>query len=90
MHQATRFKDLLAHGVGRSNGYDNIHAEPFWRRFNAELLDGGSFPNLEESKLEISRHGAYYNAKRRHPALLYLASNHSKICLPSPFQLFPV
>ena len=56
--------------MGRSNGYDNVQAEPFWRRFKAELLDGGHFSDLEESKLEISRHGAYYNAKRRHFAHL--------------------
>jgi transposase InsO family protein len=74
---ATRFEDLLArHGAVQSmsrrvNCYDNAHAESFWSRFKAELLDGGSFPDLAETKLEISHHIAYYNAERRHSALGY-------------------
>jgi putative transposase len=46
----------------RGNCYDNAHAESFWSRFKAELLDGGYFPGLVEAKLEISCHIAYYNA----------------------------
>ena len=46
----------------RGNGYDNAHAESFWSRFKAELLDGGHFPGLAEAKLEINHHVAYYNA----------------------------
>ena len=45
------------------NCYDNAHAESFWSRFKAELLDGCSFPKLAEAKLEISHHVAYYNAE---------------------------
>ncbi|MBG8554878.1 DDE-type integrase/transposase/recombinase [Hymenobacter guriensis] len=51
-YTATRFKGLLArHGAHQSmsrcgNCYDSAHAEPFWSRFKAELLDGGSFPGL--------------------------------------------
>ncbi|UOQ64859.1 integrase core domain-containing protein [Hymenobacter volaticus] len=36
----------------RGNSYDNAHAESFWSRFKAELLDGGYFPGLAEAKLE--------------------------------------
>ena len=42
----------------RGNYYGNAHAESFWRRFKARLLDGGSFPRLTETKLEIGRHVA--------------------------------
>ena len=53
----------------RGNCYDNAHAESFWRRLKTELLDGGSFRNLTEARLEISHYLAYYNAERRHSAL---------------------
>ena len=62
----------------RGNCYDNAHAESFWSRFKAELLDGGSFSGLTEAKLEISHHVAYYNAKRRQSALGYHAPTTSK------------
>jgi putative transposase len=81
-YTATRFKDLLArHGAvqrmsRRGNGYDNAHAESFWSRFKAELLDGGSCPGLTEGRLEISHHIAYYNVERRHSSLGYQAPNH--------------
>lgn len=71
-YSATRFKDLLARNGAvqrmsrRGNCYDDAHAESFWSRFKAELLDGGSFPGLAEARLEISHHIAYYNAERRH------------------------
>ncbi len=81
-YTVTRFKGLLArHGAQqrtsrRSSCYDNAlpgttHAESFCSRFKAELLDGGSFPGLEESRLEISHYIAYYNAERRHSTLGY-------------------
>ncbi|WP_156109442.1 IS3 family transposase [Hymenobacter sp. APR13] len=66
-YTATRFKDLVSrYGAvqsmsRRDNCYDNAHAESFWSRFKAELLDGGSFPGLAEARLEISHHIAYYN-----------------------------
>ena len=56
-YAATRFKDLVAkHGAQqsmsrRSDCYDNAHAELFWSRVKAELLDGGSFPGLAEANL---------------------------------------
>jgi putative transposase len=94
-YTATRFQNLVAkHGAQQSmsrrgNCYDNAHAEFFWRRFKAELLDGGSFPGLTEAKLEIIHHIAYYNAERRHSALGYLATNHFEIHLQTTSQLCP-
>jgi putative transposase len=60
----------------RGNCYDNAHAESFWSRLKTELLDGGSFRNLVEARLEISHYLAYYNAVRCHSALGYLAPKH--------------
>ena len=94
-YTATRFKALVAkHGAQQSmsrrgNCYDNAHAESFWSRFKAELLDGGSFPGLAEAKLEISHHIAYYNAERRHPALGYQSPNHFETQLQTTSQLCP-
>jgi transposase InsO family protein len=81
-YSATNFKALVARHEAvqsrsrRGNGYDNAHAESFWSRLKTELLDGGSFRNLSEARLEISHYLAYYNAERRHSALGYLAPNH--------------
>ena len=57
----------------KGNCYDNAHAESFWSRLKTELLDGGSFPDLETARLEISHYVAYYNLVRRHSALGYQA-----------------
>ena len=95
-----RFKALLArYGARQSmsrrgNCYDNAlpgttHAESFWSRFKAELLDGGSFPGLAEAKLEISHHVAYYNAERRHSALGYQPPNHFETHFQTTAQLCP-
>ena len=99
-YTATRFKDLVSkHGAlqsmsRRGNCYDNAlpgttHAESFWSRFKAELLDGGSFPGLAEAKLEISHHVAYYNAERRHSSLGYHSPNHFESQLQTTSQLCP-
>ena len=99
-HTATRFKQLLTrYGAQQSmsrrgNCYDNAlpgttHAESFWSRFKAELLDGGHFTVLAEAKLEISHHIAYYNAERRHSALGYQSSNHFETHLQTTSQLCP-
>lgn len=57
----------------KGNCYDNAHAESFWSRLKTELLDGGSFPDLETARLEISHYVTYYNTVRRHSALDYQA-----------------
>ncbi|WP_175471021.1 IS3 family transposase [Hymenobacter psychrophilus] len=94
-YTATHFKDLIAQQgtlqsmSRRGNCYDNAHAESFWSRFKAELLDGGSFPGLADAKLEISPHIAYYNAERRHSALNYQSPNHFETQLQTMSQLCP-
>ncbi|MCC3155584.1 IS3 family transposase [Hymenobacter sp. BT770] len=94
-YTAARFKQLLTrHGAvqsmsRRGNCYDNAHAESFWSRFKAELLDGGRFPGLAEAKLEISHHIAYYNAERRHSALGYHSPNHFETQLQTTSQFCP-
>ncbi|TGE23860.1 IS3 family transposase [Hymenobacter aquaticus] len=81
-YTATRFRDLLVkHGATQSmsrrgNCYDNAQAESFWSRLKTELLDGGSFPGLEEVRLELAHYMAYYNGERRHSALGYDSPNH--------------
>ena len=74
------------------NCYDNAlpgttHAESFWSRFKAELLDGGSFPGLAEVNLEISHHVVYYNAECRHSAIGYQSPNYFETHFQTTFQL---
>ena len=74
------------------NCYDNAlpgttHAESFWSRFKAELLDGGSFPGLAEVNLEISHHVVYYNAERCHSAIGYQLANHLETHFQTTSQL---
>ena len=94
-YTATRFKDLIAQNGAlqsmsrRGNCCDNAHAESFWSRFKAELLDGGSFPGLAEATLEISHHVAYYNAERLHSALGYYSPNHFETQFKTTSQLCP-
>ena len=94
-YTATRFKQLLTrYGAQQSmsrrgNCYDNAHAESFWSRFKAELLDGGHFTDPAEAKLEISHYIAYYNAERRHSALGYHSPNHFGTHLQTTSQLCP-
>ena len=81
-YTATRFRHLLAgHGAApsrsrRGNCDDNAQAESFWSRLKSELLDGGSFPDVEEARLELAHYIAYYNAERPHAELDYQAPNH--------------
>ena len=92
-YSATTFKTLVArHEVvqsmsRRGNCYDNAHAESFWSRLKTESLDGGSFRNLTEARLEISHYLACYNAERRHSALGYLALNHFETQFQTTSQL---
>ncbi len=91
-YTATRFGELLArHGAEpsmsrRGNCYDNAQAESFWSRLKTELLDGGSFPGLEEARLELSHYIAYYNEERRHSALGYRSPNHFETQLQTTSQ----
>ena len=92
-YSAINFKALVARHEAvqsmsrRGNCYDNAHAESFWSRLKTELLDGGSFCNLTDARLEISHCLAYYNAERRHSALAYLAPNHFETQLQTTSQL---
>ncbi|WP_394368140.1 transposase [Hymenobacter caeli] len=94
-YMATRSKELIArHGAQQSmsrrgNCYDNAHAESFWSRLKAELLDGGSFSELEEAKLEISHHIAYYNAECCHSAIGYRSPNYFETQLQTTSQFCP-
>ena len=95
-YSATNFKLFVARHqavqrrIRRGNCYDNAHAESFWSRLKAELLDGGSFRNLSEARLEISHYLAYYNAERGHSALGYLAPNHFETHFQTMSQLCAV
>ena len=92
-YAATAFKALVARHQAlqrmsrRGNCYDNAHAESFWSRLKTELLDGGSFRNLSEARLEISHYIAYYNNERRHSALDYLAPIHFETQFQTTSQL---
>ena len=94
-YTATRFKDLLTRHEAqqsrsrRGNYYDNAHVESFWSQLKAELLDGGSFSDLAEARLETNHYIAYYNAERCHSALGYLAPNHFESHFQTTSQLCP-
>ena len=94
-YTATRLKQLLTCcGALQSNSrlgncYDNAHAESFWSRFKAELLNGSTFFGLAEARLQISHHVAHNNAERRHSALKYHSPNHFEAYLQTTFQLCP-
>lgn len=94
-YTATAFQDLLArHGAvqsrsRRGNYYDNAHADLFWSRFKTELIDDGSFPNLESVRPEISHYVSYYNAKRRHSALGYVCPQRFESHFQTTSQIYP-
>ena len=94
-YTATRFRELLTqHGATQSmsrrgNCYDNAQAESFWSRLKTELLDGGSFSDLEEARLELSHYIAYYNDERRHSAFSYQAPNRFETQLQTTVQTCP-
>ncbi|MGI4883967.1 MAG: IS3 family transposase [Janthinobacterium lividum] len=92
-YSATNFKALVARHQAvqrmsrRGNCYGNAHAESFWSRLKTELLAGGRFRSLSETRLEISHYLAYYNAERRHSVLGYLAPNHFETHFQTTSQL---
>ena len=56
----------------KDNPYDNAFMESYFRRLKAELLQNGSFLNLEDARTEIFEYiEMYYNNQRRHSALDY-------------------
>jgi putative transposase len=57
---------------GKGNCYDNAQAESFFSRFKAELIEGGTFADLEEASIEIFSYiEGYYNRVRLHSSLGY-------------------
>lgn len=75
-----RFRKLLRDNrlrqsmSGRGNCYDNAQAESLWARLKIELLEGGTFPDLETARSEtFSYIEGYYNRVRRHSSLGYLS-----------------
>ena len=73
----------------RGNCYDNAQAESFYSRLKIALLDGGSFPGLEEARLELVHYIAYYNAERLHSALAYRSPNRFETHLQSTSEKCP-
>lgn len=47
----------------RGNCYDDAPAGSFWSRLKIKLLDGVSFRNPAEARLEISQYLAYHKAE---------------------------
>ena len=74
------FRSLLkASGCRQSmsraeESYDNAYAESLFSRYKAELLEGGTFTDLEEARLETFNYiEGYYNRVRRHSSLGYVS-----------------
>lgn len=56
----------------KDNHYDNAFAESLFSRFKSELLEGGTFIDLEDAKTECFEYiEEYYNRKRLHSSLDY-------------------
>ena len=54
--------------------YDNAFAESLFSRYKAELLEGGSFADTDEARMETSQYiDGYYNPVRRHSSIGYLS-----------------
>ena len=52
--------------------YDNAFAESLFSRYKAELLEGGSFADTEEARMETFQYiDLYYNPVRRHSSIGY-------------------
>jgi transposase InsO family protein len=57
---------------GKGNCYDNAQAESFFSRFKAELIEGGTFEDVEQARSEIFSYiEGYYNRVRLHSGLGY-------------------
>jgi transposase InsO family protein len=54
--------------------YDNAYAESLFSRYQAELLEGGAFADVEEARLETFNYiEGSYNRVRRHSSLAYFS-----------------
>ena len=52
--------------------YDNAFAESLFSRYKAELLEGGSFADTEQARMETFNYiDGYYNPARRHSSIGY-------------------
>lgn len=59
---------------GADNPYDNAHAESFFSRLKAELLEKGAFENIDDAMTEVFNYiEVYYNVHRLHSSLGYLS-----------------
>ena len=74
------FKALFTHTgyiqsmSGADNPYDNAHAESFFSRFKAELIQKGAFQSKEDAVTEIFNYiEMYHNTLRIHSSLGYVA-----------------
>lgn len=79
-YAAKGFRQLLGqHGLRQSmsragESYDNAFGESLFSRYKAELLEGGSFTDEEEARLESFQYlEGYYNRVRRHSGLGYVS-----------------
>jgi len=77
-YASRKFRELLKlHGCRQSMSragetYDNAFAESLFSRYKAELLEGGSFADTEEARMETFQYiDGYYNPVRRHSSLGY-------------------
>lgn len=73
------FKGLFVHTgfvqsmSGADNPYDNAHAESFFSRFKAELLQKGAFQSKEDAITEIFNYiEMYHNTERLHSSIGYV------------------
>jgi putative transposase len=72
------FREILSkHGIrqsmsARANPYHNAWTESFMGTLKAEMLDGGSFINAHDARIEIFSYiDTYYNTHRKHSSLDY-------------------
>lgn len=79
-YASKNFRSLLKpHGCLQSMSragetYDNAFAESLFSRYKAELLEGGSFADTEEARMETANYiDGYYNPIRRHSSLGYMS-----------------
>ena len=78
-YASARFKELLGHHTctqsmsGPDNPYDNAHAESFFSRFKAELIQKGAFQSKEDAVTEIFNYiEMYHNTLRLHSSIGYV------------------